>query len=176
MKLLFGLLFLVTSTGWAQNHGNGGDHLEDDLASEKCRTVKDLGQKLVDKFNGYHKVTNKHLKNYREFVDYITVIALKVKFKELDELSEQQLRIKCGDAYINELLQKNPWLKDKEIHNLFAKISNKDAGTQCYGIEVHEVQPYLEFLEIWTKQKSLEMTPAEKHQMNMMDNHLSTSG
>ena len=47
MKLFIGLLLLVSTSVWAQNHGNGGDTPDtEDLATEKCRDVRKMGEKL----------------------------------------------------------------------------------------------------------------------------------
>lgn len=167
MKKLLLLLLILSTTLNAQNHGTGGGtdtigNKDDDLlAVEKCREVVDLGEELVSKFNNYHK-TNKSIKSYKEFVEIITTVAYKIKFNELKNASEQKIRVKCGDKYINKILAENPWLKDKEIHTLFGKINNKDATLGCYGFDPQEIDTYLKFLEIWTKQESPKMTPVEE--------------
>lgn len=175
------LLFLIFNTSlYAQNHGTGGgnDTIENedqnDLATEKCLALKDLERKLVTNFNGS---SNQSIHSYKDYVEKVTSIAYKIKFNELKNASEQKIRVKCGDKYVNKILEQNKWLMNKELHTLFGKINNMDAGQNCFGYDYVEIAPYVKFLEIWTGQESPKMTPVERHIKDTMNDHiLNTSG
>lgn len=180
-KLLLLLLILSTSLH-AQNHGTGGgsdtiiinDNNQNNLASEKCLALKDLERELVNRFNG---ASNQTINSYEDYIEKVTSIAYKIKFNELKKASEQNIRIECGEKYINKILEQNKWLKDKELHRLFGKINNMDAGPNCFGHDYSEITPYVDFLEIWTGQESPKMTPEERHNEGVMSDHmLNTSG
>lgn len=165
MKTIMMILILLSTSINAQNHGSGGteNNLKDLSFADRCNDVNEVVIKLVNKFNS-HRSRFKKITNYSQFVEEVQKVALEVQFKELGTVSEKELRVKCGEKRINKILDKNPWLLDKEIHALFAEVVEADRKAKCSGKEHEEVAPYVDFLKIWTKQEAPKMSPVDvKH-------------
>lgn len=177
MKILTLILLIVSTSLFGQNHGTGGGsdtHGQNLIASVKCQNTKELAQELVNEFN---QSSTEKINSYKEYVERVTKIAYKIKFNELKNASEQQIRVKCGDVYVNKILKENPWLENKRLHELFGKINNMDAGKGCMGFDQSEIEPYLDFLKIWTKQESPALTPVQRFEgKDSVDNPMNTSG
>lgn len=169
MKTMMMILILLSTSINAQNHGSGGsERNHGDIAfAQKCEEVNVLVVELVKKFNT-HRSRFKQITNYSQFIEEVQKVALEVQFKELGAASEKELRVKCGEKQINKILNKNPWLLDKDIHALFAQVVKTDQKAKCSGKEHKEVAPYVDFLKIWTKQEVPNFSPIDinEHQMN----------
>lgn len=162
MKLL-AFIFLFSINLYAQNHGTGGDpgpgkDNPKQVYDKQCLDeVVSEASKVVEYYNRYYSEDkNKQILSFLQFLEKIKTLSYKIKFSELETVSEQALRVKCGDQFINKILKENPWLKDQVIQDKVTSIVESNSLLKCkdYGYDEDEIKTYLKFLKVWTQKTS----------------------
>lgn len=102
-----------------------------------------------------------------EAITFIIFLTYELQFKELKEINdEKELRVKCGEKKVNEVLRNNPWLKKEptifELLEELKKAAFSRANKCNIKWSAKELNLAIEFLKIWVKDQIPEETPEEK--------------
>ena len=172
MQKIFLIFILTTSFAFGQSQTGGGS-----IVSPGCSVYTQTGNKLLEIINKSYKNPKrtspfeKGEEGLGKFYEHLEKLIIKVGLEELNQLTINKDKKKCGGTKKQQqIIKDNPWITDKRISEQLKVINllGSMGSIKCSSFEYHEVQNYIEFLELWVPEDN-KSNETEKIKDNVID-------